>query len=162
VNLYAIIILCIRFVMDIIKTESYRIEVLAAVVMKSSDLWDIMPCSLLKVSWHFRETCCLHLRGQSRALIATCFTLISSLAYSLTLKMKATCSSKTLVDFQRTTRCYSPEDKAHQKYSQNSSSFWMIFQDLGSLSELILYICSSEFFPKCSTNSVIVEFIVPS
>jgi hypothetical protein len=41
----------------------------------------------------------------------TCFTLVSSLDYSLNLQMAATCSSETSVDFQRTTRRYIPEDK---------------------------------------------------
>jgi hypothetical protein len=39
------------------------------------------------------------------------FTLVFCLAYSSTLKMEATCSSETSVDFQRTTRRYIPEDK---------------------------------------------------
>jgi hypothetical protein len=55
-------------------------EVLTAVVMKSSVFWDII------------------------------LTLVSCLAYSLSLKMEATCSPETSVDFQRTTRRYSPED----------------------------------------------------
>jgi hypothetical protein len=36
------------------------------------------------------------------ALLATCFMLVSCLAYSLTLKMEATCSSETSVDFKWT------------------------------------------------------------
>jgi hypothetical protein len=40
------------------------------------------------------------------------FTLISCLAHSSTLKMAATCSSETSVDFKRTTRRYAPEDRA--------------------------------------------------
>jgi hypothetical protein len=43
--------------------------------------------------------------------IATCFMLVSCLAYSSNLRMKATCSSKTSADFQRTTRRYIPEDR---------------------------------------------------
>jgi hypothetical protein len=39
------------------------------------------------------------------------FTLVSWRAYSSTLKIEATCSSETLVGFQRTTRRYIPEDK---------------------------------------------------
>jgi hypothetical protein len=38
---------------------------------------------------------CVH-----QALLATCFMLVFCLAYSLTLKMVATCSSETSVDFQ--------------------------------------------------------------
>jgi hypothetical protein len=45
------------------------------------------------------------------ALLATCFTLVSCMTYSLTLKMQGTCSSETLVDFQQTTLCYIPEDR---------------------------------------------------
>jgi hypothetical protein len=43
-------------------------------------------------------------------LIAACFMLVSCLAYFLTLKMEATGSSKTSVDFQQTTEHYIPED----------------------------------------------------
>jgi hypothetical protein len=32
------------------------------------------------------------------------------------LKMEVICSSETLVDFQRATRCYIPEDGALQKF----------------------------------------------
>jgi hypothetical protein len=44
--------------------------------------------------------------------LATCFMLVSYLAYSSTLKMEATCSSETSVDFQRITRRYIPEERA--------------------------------------------------
>jgi hypothetical protein len=63
-------------------------------LLKSSILWDITPCRPLKVN--VRQ--------------ATCFTLVSCLAYSSTVKMEAKCSSETSVDIQRTTRCYIPED----------------------------------------------------
>jgi hypothetical protein len=39
---------------------------------------------------------------------ATCFTLVSFLGYSSTLKMEAICSSETSVNFQQTTRRYIP------------------------------------------------------
>jgi hypothetical protein len=52
----------------------------------------------------------IHIGISKLHLLATCFTLVSSLAYSLTLKMEATCFSETSVDFQRTTRFYIPED----------------------------------------------------
>jgi hypothetical protein len=45
------------------------------------------------------------------ALLATCFTLDFCLAYSSTLKMEATFSSGTSVDFQQAVRCYIPDDK---------------------------------------------------
>jgi hypothetical protein len=69
-------------------------EVLTAVVMKSTIFWDITPCSPLKVKL------CLPLA----------FTLVSCSAYSSTLKMLAICSSETVIDFQRTTRRYIPEE----------------------------------------------------
>jgi hypothetical protein len=49
-------------------------------------------------------------------LLATYFTLVSRLAYSSTLKMEATCSSVTSVDFQRATRRYIPEDRTQNKF----------------------------------------------
>jgi hypothetical protein len=45
------------------------------------------------------------------APLATLFTLVSCLAYSLTLKMEATFSPETSLDFQRTTRRYIREDR---------------------------------------------------
>jgi hypothetical protein len=44
-------------------------------------------------------------------LLATCFTLVSYLAYSTTMKKVATCFSETSVDFQRVTLRYIPEDR---------------------------------------------------
>jgi hypothetical protein len=41
--------------------------------------------------------------------------LVSCLAYSSALKMKAIYSSETSVDFQLTTRPYNPEDKTLQE-----------------------------------------------
>jgi hypothetical protein len=46
-----------------------------------------------------------------RALFAACFTLVSCLAYTSTLKMEETCSSETSVDFQQTTLSNIPEDR---------------------------------------------------
>jgi hypothetical protein len=39
------------------------------------------------------------------------FILVSFLVYFSKMKMEATCSSETSVDFQRTTRRYIPEDR---------------------------------------------------
>jgi hypothetical protein len=44
-------------------------------------------------------------------VIGTCFILVSGLTNSSTLKMEATCSSETSIDFQCTTRRYIPEDR---------------------------------------------------
>jgi hypothetical protein len=43
-------------------------------------------------------------------LLVTCFMLVYCVAYSSTLKMEATCSSETSVDYQRTAFCCFPED----------------------------------------------------
>jgi hypothetical protein len=43
------------------------------------------------------------------------FALVSFFAYSCTLKMEATCSSETSVDFQRSTWRYIPEDRTLQQ-----------------------------------------------
>jgi hypothetical protein len=81
-------------------------------------LWDIMLCSLLKVNQCFWGTYCLHLQLKNepskksgwKFCLSPAFTLVSCLAYSSTLKMEAVCFSKTVVDFQRTTWHYIPED----------------------------------------------------
>jgi hypothetical protein len=46
------------------------------------------------------------------------------LSHEATLKMEATCSSETSVDFQRTTRCYIPEDRTlHNHRCENLKSY---------------------------------------
>jgi hypothetical protein len=114
-----------------IKNYYVRFEVLATVIMKSSVFWDIMPCTLLKVNWHFGGTCCLHLQGQrisqasnqqergskeQVALLAACFMLVTCLVYSLTLKMEATCSSKMSAEVQWNTQHYITEERTLQKF----------------------------------------------
>jgi hypothetical protein len=63
-------------------------------VIKSSVLLDITPCSPLKVNRRYGGTFRFHLQGQrisqKRIQRFCCFTLISYLAYSLILKMEAT------------------------------------------------------------------------
>jgi hypothetical protein len=102
---------------------------------------NITPCSPVKVNRHFGGACRLHLQGrrirqtrhkheagsqQSRwnlALIASSFILVFWLAYSYTLKMEATCSSETSVDFQQNTRRYTSEGKIiHNHYCENLKS----------------------------------------
>jgi hypothetical protein len=53
-------------------------------------------------------------REASRAMAANWFMLISSMAYSSTLKIEPACSSETSVDLRRTTRRYIAEDKTLQ------------------------------------------------
>jgi hypothetical protein len=87
--------------------------------MMSSIFWDITPCNPLKHNQCFGGMCRLHFKDQrirqarNKPGISAChiaFTLVSYLAYSSALKMEATYSSETLVEFQRTTRRYIPED----------------------------------------------------
>jgi hypothetical protein len=52
---------------------------------------------------------------------------VASSAYSSTLKMEATYSSETLVDFQRTTQCHIPEDiTLHNHFCENLKSYILI------------------------------------
>jgi hypothetical protein len=88
----------------------WKSEPLTAVVMKSYVLWDITSCSPSKANWRFGGTCRLHLQGQ-RISQALCFMLVSCLAHSSTLKMEGACFSQTSVDFQRTTRHSSSDDR---------------------------------------------------
>jgi hypothetical protein len=85
------------------------IEVLKPAVMKGSIFWDVTTRSQLKVNLRSGGTWRLHL--QSLFCLALAFTQVSCCAYSSILKTEATCSSETLVHFQRTTRCYIPEDR---------------------------------------------------
>jgi hypothetical protein len=89
-------------------------EAFKPVVMKSSVLWNITPCSPLKVNRRFGETCHLHLQhrrinhawNQCEIRLSPAFTLVVCLVYSSTPNTEATCSTEMSVDFQRTTRCY--------------------------------------------------------
>jgi hypothetical protein len=67
--------------------------------MKSTILWDITPCSPLRVNRRFGGTYHLHLQGQK-----------NKLSKKPAWKQVAISSSETSVDTQRTTRCYIPED----------------------------------------------------
>jgi hypothetical protein len=69
-------------------------------------------------------TCRIHLQGQGMSqvtqqhedLFASCFTLLSCLAYSSTRKMEAIRSSSPLADFQRSTRRYIPGGRILHNY----------------------------------------------
>jgi hypothetical protein len=61
-----------------------------------------------------------------RTLFVTCFMLVSCLAYSSALKMEATCSSETSVDFHRNTRRYISEDiTIHNHRCENLKSHYV-------------------------------------
>jgi REP element-mobilizing transposase RayT len=87
-------------------------KVLTAVVMKNSVFWFIMPYSPLEVDRHFGVSSRHHRQG--RRMLAICLTLVSCMDYSSTLKMEATCSSASSVDFQQTkwryiSKCRTPQ-----------------------------------------------------
>jgi hypothetical protein len=88
--------------------------------LKSSVFWGIMLCSPMKVSWHFRGTYCHHLHGQRISQARNkhdADSKLSSLVYSVTLKVKVICSSETMVYFHQTTQQYIPEDRTLQSYN---------------------------------------------
>jgi hypothetical protein len=64
----------------------------------------------------------------SQALLTTCFMLVSCLAYSSTLKIEATCSPETLVDFQCITQRYIPECITFHNYVNVDCQFvsWFV------------------------------------
>jgi hypothetical protein len=79
-------------------------------VMKDSMFWDITPCRPFKLIRSFGRICRLHFQGlrisqatNQRDLLATYFMLVSYLAYSSTVKAKATWFSETSVNFHWTT-----------------------------------------------------------
>jgi hypothetical protein len=87
-------------------------------VMKNPIMWDITPFLPLKSNRRFRGTCRIHVRGRriSQASIhreASGKQVHSNLLFGLLLglKMEETCSSKTSIDFQWTTRRYIPENR---------------------------------------------------
>jgi hypothetical protein len=71
--------------------------------------WDATPYILLDVNrllggtFRFFRVQKYHISQaiNQQALLATCFMVVSRLAYSSTLKIEATCYSETLVYFQR-------------------------------------------------------------
>jgi hypothetical protein len=95
------------------------IVLLTAVGTISPISWDITPCSLLKVNRRFGGKRRLHLQGRriSQARNQRESSWQSELSrwfclfYYSTVKMEATCSSKTSVDSQRNTRRCIPEDR---------------------------------------------------
>jgi hypothetical protein len=86
--------------------------------ISSSTFFNITPCSPLKFNRLLEE----HVAFM--ALLAACFMLVSCLAYSSALKLEATWFSETLVEFQRTTCRYIPEDRIlHSHGCENLKSY---------------------------------------
>jgi hypothetical protein len=72
--------------------------------------------------------------------------LISCLAYSLTVKMEATCSSETSVDFQRTTSRYIPDYKVlHNHRCENLKAYTGSYYDS---KHSVLWTISCTYFRK--------------
>jgi hypothetical protein len=97
-------------------------------LVKCSVIRDIMPCGLMNVNQHF---------GGSKKPVQK-QQLFSSLAFSLTLKMEATCLSETSVDFQWSTWCYIPEGRILHNHS---------YEDLK-----IFYQCSLHTFTQVTLH----------
>jgi hypothetical protein len=94
--------------------------------MKKSVLRDITPCSPLKMNRRYGGTYRLHLQNRrtSKAVFATCFMLVSFLAYSSILRMVATCTSEMSDDCQCTTLHYTLEDRTrHNDGCENLRSY---------------------------------------
>jgi hypothetical protein len=77
---------------------------------------DTTPCNPLKNSTdvseeHGTPTVNVEEYAKQETSSEVCFILVSSLAYSSTLKMEATCFSKTLVDFRQDYTALIPEDR---------------------------------------------------
>jgi hypothetical protein len=91
--------------------------------------WDIIPCSPLKVNRRFGIICQFHLQGrrisharnwrESRWQAAQ----FSHLAYTSTLKMEATYSSETSVDFQGLHSIISQKIELHNYRCENFKSY---------------------------------------
>jgi hypothetical protein len=64
------------------------------------------------------------------------------MAYSLTLKMEATCSSKTSVDFQWTILHYIPEDRTLDNHSCENLKFHVSFEVLIAVVDQTVTLCS--------------------
>jgi hypothetical protein len=117
--------------------------------MKNSVFWDITLCSPLKVSWHFGGTSSGSKQSSAWYLLHAGFLL----GLFFDPEDGGDMFLRTLVDYQRTTQHYIPEDRTLQNCSQSSSSFWMMFQDfiwipVGAHPVHVFFRISSEVFYK--------------
>jgi hypothetical protein len=113
--------------------------------MKNSIFWDIMSCSIAE-------------------LLATCFLLVSCLAYSSTLKMEVTCSFEILVDFERTARCSIPEVRSlHNFCCENLRSYvpqyMYSYKQIYSVS---LILCTERYTSFWMLKIGICAFVLPA
>jgi hypothetical protein len=95
---------------------------------KSYILWDITLCNTFKVNQCFRGTCRPHLhsqricqvRNEHESRLSPPFTLVSSLAYTSTMKTEGVCPSEISVDIQWTTQRYFLGDRTlHIHHCEN-------------------------------------------
>jgi hypothetical protein len=92
------------------------------------DVVNVIPTGKTNISMAKKGT------SASRAVVvAVCFTLVSCLAYSSTLKMETKCSSKTSLDFQQCTQLYIPEDRTLQLERCSSTAKIAYKHGLGAL-----------------------------
>jgi hypothetical protein len=89
-------------------------DALTAVAMKSSIFSDITLFRPVKVSRGFGETYHLHLQGRRGSLFDIYFMLVYFWAYFSTMKVEATRSPGTSVDFERIAWRYIIKDKTLQ------------------------------------------------
>jgi hypothetical protein len=82
-------------------------------VLTRGYFWDVMPCSLLKVSRCFGGVyrICLHGNSAIASLFPTSFILISCLASFSTPKMEAACSASIAVDLHQAIKLYITEER---------------------------------------------------
>jgi hypothetical protein len=99
---------------------SVGFHVLIAAVVKNTMFWVSTPFSPLKVSQRFGGTYHLYFQGRN---ISRTRNQRESRCQSSILKIEATYSYETSVDFQRTTRLHIPEDRTFQRISTGSSPF---------------------------------------
>jgi hypothetical protein len=106
------------------------------VVIQSYIIWDTTPCIPVEVSLRFGGPCRHHLQGrrisQARnkdkaAILTACFMLVPCLAYSSTVKMEATCSSETSINFHRNTLHYIPDVRILHNYRYENLKYCVIF-----------------------------------
>jgi hypothetical protein len=87
----------------------------------------------------------------SKNLLAACFTLVSAVAFYSDLKMEATCSSKTWVEFQRTARRYIPVDSNLLIRLCSEGTWFKSYPGhrLSSLRSLVVFISPFRHMPEC-------------
>jgi hypothetical protein len=92
--------------------------------MKNPIFWDITPYSPLKVNRRFGGTDYLHSQGRRISQASNQYEAGSKQSP----KMEATCSSETLVDFQRTARRYIPQGRTlYNHRCENLKSYVSVY-----------------------------------